>query len=75
VSLYYTIIKYICIFYRIERINVMKLYITVLLLLLGLGAQPAVAGVFFTSCENIVAADLAATPEPEEEEEEEPDCE
>ena len=52
----------------------MKLYITVLLLLLGLGAQPAVAGVSFTSCENIVAADLAATPEPEEEEEE-PDCE
>ena len=68
--------QYVCDFsqHQRERINIMKLYITVLLLLLGLGAQPAVAGVSFTSCENIVAADLAATPEPEEEEEE-PDCE
>ena len=49
----------------------MKPYITVLLLLLGLGAQPAVADVSLTSCEDIVAADPPPAPEPEEE----PDCE
>jgi hypothetical protein len=55
----------------------MRLYITVLLLLLGLGAQPAVADLSLTSCEDIVAADSAAAPEPEPEPEpdEEPDCE
>ena len=51
----------------------MKPYITVLLLLLGLSAQPAVADVSWTSCEDIVAADPPPAPEPEPEEE--PDCE
>jgi len=51
----------------------MKAYLTVLLLLLGLGAQPAVAGVPLTSCEDIVAADPPPPPAPEPEEE--PDCE
>ena len=51
----------------------MKSYLTVLLLLLGLGAQPAVADVSLTACEDIVAADPPPPPEPEPEEE--PDCE
>ena len=51
----------------------MKPYITVLLLLLGLSAQPAVADVSLTSCEDIVAADPPPPPAPEPEEE--PDCE
>ncbi len=51
----------------------MKPYLTVLLLLFGLGAQPAVAGVSLTSCEDIVAADPPPAPAPEPEEE--PDCE
>ena len=55
----------------------MRPYITVLLLLLGLSAQPAVADMSLTSCEDSVAADPAAAPEPEPEPEpeEEPDCE
>ena len=57
----------------------MKPYIVVLLLLLGLGAQPSVAGVPSAFCGDIVAADPAPAPEPEPEpepdEEEEPDCE
>jgi len=51
----------------------MKPYLTVLLLLLGLGAQPAVAGVSLTFCQDTVAADPAPAPAPEPEEE--PDCE
>ena len=51
----------------------MKAYLTVLLLLLGLGAQSAVADVYLASCEDSVAADPAPAPAPEPEEE--PDCE
>ena len=51
----------------------MKPYITVLLIFLGLGAQPAMANVYLTFCEDTAAADPAPAPAPKPEEE--PDCE